>query len=288
MKWASTFKYLPIEYGENIAYAENLTQNVSFDNNIEGNQIRIRFTNRYGKNVLHIKKATIGKQQADYITDRTIVTLQGQQEIKLSPRQEAMSDEVSFPAKAGDRLVVSLYVEGHQDMDTICCYWADGGAEVACYQGDATEVDSAEKAGFTITAPYIRDDANVHMMRMFIGFDAVQVLTQDETKVIAAYGDSITHMSFYTNALHRRLCEEETGKVCMINSGIGGNRLLDDPTVVDGKPLVFFGKAGVDRFEKDVFELDEVDAVLRELAAEGKLKALAEKYGIEQDAIMLK
>ena len=102
------------------------------------------------------------------------------------------------------------------------------------------------------------------MMKIFTGFDAVQGFVDDETKVVAAFGDSITHMSFYTNALQKRLYEEAFGRTTFINSGIGGNRLLSDATTVQeiGKQLVFFGEAGVKRFERDVFELDEIDAIL--------------------------
>ncbi|MBQ7615605.1 MAG: hypothetical protein IJU77_11215 [Butyrivibrio sp.] len=264
MKWISSFKYLPIGYGENIAYAENLTQRVSFENNVDGDRIRVRFTNRFGKNELRIKSATIGKDKAPFFVDIKELTVGGEKEITLAPGQEVMSDEIVYESWAGDRLVVSLFFADRQDIDSICCFWADGGAKVAAFMGDATNDVTADKKSFEILADFIRDDPNAYMMKMFTGFDTVQVLSDDDTKVVAAFGDSITHMSFYTNALQKRLYQNAFGRVCMINSGIGGNRLLADATFVKeaGKRLVFFGEAGVSRFERDVFELDEVDTVL--------------------------
>ena len=264
MKWVSTFKYLPIEYGENIAYTEDLTQRVTFENNVDGDRVRIRFTNRFGKNTLRIKKATIGKLKNGALTNVKGITLNGREEIVLSPGQEIFSDEIGFEVWAGEKLTVSMYFKDRQDIDTVCCFWSDCCTKVICFKGDATSQNDNQEAQFCITAEHMINDPNRHMMRMFAGFDAVQVLADEDTKVIAAFGDSITHMSFYTSQLQKRLYDEYLGRVCLINCGIGGNRLLEDATYVKeaGKQLVFFGKAGVSRFERDVFELDEVDVVL--------------------------
>ncbi|WP_026665411.1 GDSL-type esterase/lipase family protein [Butyrivibrio sp. FC2001] len=266
MKWLSTFKYLKIGYGENIALADNLTQRVSFDNNVDADRVRVRFTNRYSKNELRIAKATITKEGASKISS---ITLDGKEEIKLGPDEVVFSDEVDYKISAGDRLVISIYYKDRQEMDSICCFWSDGGAEVNYYEGDVTEADEnslgASKGTLPeITSDILRDDANIGMMKIFSGFDIVQALADDDTKVIAAFGDSITHMSFYTNALQKRLYKAYPGKLSLINCGIGGNRLVDDATYVKaaGKQLVLFGKAGVDRFEEDVFGIDEVDTVL--------------------------
>lgn len=291
MKWVSTFKYMKIGYGENIALAENLTQRVSFDNNLNADRLRIRFTNRYGRNELRIAKATISKeyteQKAGELAFHEVkeISLKGKKEIFLAQGEECFSDEIEFGIKAGDRLVISLYYRDKQYFDSICCFWADGGATVDYYDGDKTdgiytgiesdndyrsdslaysEIQNSKGSLPEITSDILRDDANIGIMKMFSGFDAVQALTDDETRVIAAFGDSITHMSFYTNPLQKRLYEAYPGKLSFINCGIGGNRLIDDATYVKaaGKQLVLFGKAGTSRFEEDVFALDEVDTVL--------------------------
>ncbi|WP_408071537.1 GDSL-type esterase/lipase family protein [Butyrivibrio sp. JL13D10] len=265
MKWVSTFKYQKIGYGENIAVAENITQRVSFYNNVDASKLRIRFTNRYSNNVLKIAKATITKVGAAVSEN---VTVRNLNEILLQPGEEAFSDVIDFEISAGDRLVVSIYYRERQNMDSICCFWADGGAEVSYYDGDMTgltESDQSVSKGTLpeITSDILRDDANIGMMKIFSGFDAVQVLAEDDVKVIAGFGDSITHMSFYTNALQKRLYEAYPGRLSFINCGIGGNRLLNDATFVKaaGKELVLFGKAGIKRFEEDVFELDEVSSI---------------------------
>ncbi len=267
MKWVSTFKYLKIGYGEDIAQADDITQRVSFDNNVNADKVRIRFSNRYSRNELRIEKATIGK--ADSSSDISVITLDGSQTISLAPGKERFSDEIDYRISAGDRITINIYYKDRQCMDSICCFWADGGTEVDYFDGDMTEPD-AQNTGVAkgslpeITSQVLKEDVNIGMMRMFSGFDVVQAYTGDDTEVIAAFGDSITHMSFYTNALQKRLYEAYPGKVSLINCGIGGNRLVDDATFAKtlGKRLVLFGNSGVSRFDEDVFELDQVHAVM--------------------------
>ena len=74
MKWVSIFKYLSSEYGENIAFALDQTQRVSFVSNVDGDRVRIRFTNRYGRNELRIDGATIGKEKSPYLSDIEQIT----------------------------------------------------------------------------------------------------------------------------------------------------------------------------------------------------------------------
>ena len=256
MKWVSTFKYLRINYVEDIASIEDADQKVTFFNNISGSSVRIRFTNKYAKRNLVIDSAYIGVIRDGKDIGKVALKVQGNTEINLEPGQEIFSDEASLGVSAGDKLYVLLHFGKEQVYESICCFWASDGAKVTL-ERDGKELSR------NIISEFMINDPNIHMQSMFIGFDAVQVLTYDETKTIAAFGDSITHMSFYTNALTKRLYNEYFEKVSIINCGIGGNRLINDATFVKaaGKELLLFGEAGVKRFEKDVFEIDDVDAV---------------------------
>ncbi|MDE6950323.1 MAG: hypothetical protein K2P64_05320, partial [Lachnospiraceae bacterium] len=60
MKWVSAFKYLSINYGEPVATVKDRTQRVSFDNNLKGDRIRLRFCNRYAKIPLRLDHVTVG------------------------------------------------------------------------------------------------------------------------------------------------------------------------------------------------------------------------------------
>ena len=232
MKWTSSFKYLPINYGMTLATLSDKTQRVLFENNLNGNKVRILFSNKYAKETLNLKKVTIGIENEGTVERIREVTLRGSKEIVLPAGAEVYSDEVEVTVKAGDRIAVNIYIDQQQKIQNLCGYWAEGGSEVRCnIEGDDTRGNAFS--------------------------------TEDDVKVITAFGDSITAMAFFTNALQKRLYKKYPGQVTLLNAGIGGNRLLHDATWIPDAPAEggLFGEAGVRRFEKDVFGTDKIDSI---------------------------
>ena len=137
-------------------------------------------------------------------------------------------------------------------------------ARVSFGDGDCTDGRSfVPSLPEGISSPFLAD-VTPETMGMVYGFDAVQVLTRDEVKVTAAFGDSITNMGIIPDHIARRLYEAAPGGAALINCGISGNRLCADATFIKaaGMRIGAFGPAGVDRFERDVFDIDAVDAVV--------------------------
>lgn len=223
MKWTSSFKYLPINYGMTLATLSDKTQRVLFENNLNGNKVRILFSNKYAKKTLNLKKVTIGIENEGTVERIREVTLRGSKEIVL-------------PA----------------------------GAEVRCnIEGDDTRGNAFSSTSMEEIYEFVKEDPSPVKGQFFFGFSAVQVWTEDDVKVITAFGDSITAMAFFTNALQKRLYKKYPGQVTLLNAGIGGNRLLHDATWIPDAPAEggLFGEAGVRRFEKDVFGTDKVDSI---------------------------
>lgn len=260
MKWVSAFKYLSLNYGERVATVKDRTQRVSFDNNLNGGRVRLRFSNRYAKIPLRLDRVTVGEADGS----AAAVTLGGDRVITLEPGQEIFSDEIDFAVRAGERLTVNIYIGEEQNIESICGLWAKTNALVSFGTGDRTGGEDFEEAELDNILPVLKDDVLPDKMMYFFGFDALQVYTDDGVKVVAAFGDSITHMSYVTNALGKRLYRAFPGRVTLINSGIGGNRLMHDGVYAEETPCPAsaFGAAGVKRFERDVFGIDKVDSVL--------------------------
>lgn len=263
MKWVSTFKYLPINYNTKLAEIENQTQRLIFDNNLNGDIIRIRLSNKYSHKNLCLEKITISKVKGSILENTTSITKNGQTIVNLLPNEECWSDEIKFKINSGDKLAVSIYIKDKQEIASACVLWSKTGAVISnSVNGDFTNKSEFEQVDMQDIYKVVKDDVNKGMM--FYGFTTIQVLTDDNVKTIAAFGDSITHMSYFTNALYKRLCSEFPAKVSLINCGIGGNRVLHDATYA--KDIVgngsLFGEAGIKRFENDIFEYDNVDTIL--------------------------
>ena len=264
MKWTSSFKYLPINYGMTLATLSDKTQRVLFENNLNGNKVRILFSNKYAKETLNLKKVTIGIENEGTVERIREVTLRGSKEIVLPAGAEVYSDEVEVTVKAGDRIAVNIYIDQQQKIQNLCGYWAEGGSEVRCnIEGDDTRGNAFSSTSMEEIYEFVKEDPSPVKGQFFFGFSAVQVWTEDDVKVITAFGDSITAMAFFTNALQKRLYKKYPGQVTLLNAGIGGNRLLHDATWIPDAPAEggLFGEAGERRFEKDVFGTDKVDII---------------------------
>lgn len=265
MRWASTFKYLPIEYGMALAVMKNRSQRVLFDINLNGNAVRILLSNKMGRQPLTITRMTIGTVEGSTVKNPVEVTLNGKTELCIAPGTELFSDKIPLAVHAGDRLAVTAYIGEQQSVESVCGYWAKNGAIVTLNQsGDATDGSAFADVPAAEIYRFVAEDPSPNKGMFFYGFSAVQVYTADDVQVIAAFGDSITHMSYVTNELARRLYAAYPGKATLINCGIGGNRLVHDATYIKDAPAEgrLFGPAGVKRFEHDVYSIDSVDTVL--------------------------
>ena len=265
MKWVSSFSYLPINYGVQLAQVEDQTQQILFNNNLNGDKLRICFSNRHSSSALHFQYVTVGIVKEKRIDRIQTVTLDGNKEITLTPGQEIWSDVVDLVVQAGDRLAVTSYVDERQSIESVCAFWSTVGPLVRLSRsGNFTDGSPFEEVPSTEIYPVIAEDANPIKAHFFYGISGLQVLTGDDVKTVVMFGDSITHMSYVSNALSKRLYEAYPGKVSVLNRGIGGNRVLHDATKVDFLPAQgrCFGPAGIKRFEQDTFGQDHADVVL--------------------------
>lgn len=101
--------------------------------------------------------------------------------------------------------------------------------------------------------PGLRLDANLCVAQA--GLWTVSVRTEDSPLIVGLFGDSITQMSDYSDALQELILEEIPGKMSVLNGGIGGNRLLFDAASVPEMPGggKMYGDAGKSRMIRDLY-----------------------------------
>jgi len=230
---------------------------------IWGKQARVRFTNVYGVKPVTIDGAYAALQLGSAAlvagTSRP-VTFDGKPSITIEPGKDAWSDAVALPfvkdAKAltGRKLALSFHVAGESGPMT----WHAKALQTSYVTapGAGAKGQQEDEASF----PY--STASWYFV------DAIDMMAPSDTKVIVAFGDSITDGTASTmngddrwpNVLSRRLHAAGVRAV-VLNAGIGGNQVVGPAEYSAQKPYAGGPSAG-SRIERDVIGLSGVTALI--------------------------
>lgn len=205
-----------------------------------GERLRVRLSNRYGREPLVVGAARIAVRKADdEIVPETDTGLRfsGGAEVRIPAGGEVVSDPVEMAATAGTELALSLYLPdetglatySHMPMET--AFVADGDLASAPGLPDAERVE----ARFYVTG--------------------VDVLAPEGTAIAVAFGDSWFEGVGTTPDAHRRSVDFLNARLdrgWAVNQGISGNRLLTDEV----------GEHALARFDRDVLAVPGVTHVL--------------------------
>lgn len=220
---------------------------------IAGNSVRVRLTNEYGTVPLvigeaHVARAAEGPTgtETDPATDR-VLRFGGRTGVTLAPGEQRWSDPVALHTPAAADLVVSLYLPQRTRAATV-----HSGAFQHTYiaPGNVTGKPDLEATA----AP-----------TSWFFLSRVSVTGTARASSVVTFGDSITDGAIteldanhrWPDLLAERLrTSPDTARVGVLNTGIGGNRLLRDPNPPAGNPAeayaAYFGEAGLKRFDRDV------------------------------------
>ncbi len=210
---------------------------------VNGNRLRIRFSNLYGK------KDTVIDSAAVFVNGkRCAVTMENRMSITIPKGTQKYSDPLPVPVSAGAEITFAMYWNE---------YIIDGNAieeEADLYTGNRTQKE------MTFTVPHRRlINRLLGAYTIIPAIDLIEIETEETVKNIVAFGDSITAMSRWTKPLQKRLEETYGGRYILLNSGISGNCLLYK---TEGITSDLFGEPGIIRFDRDVLSLDNVHAVI--------------------------
>lgn len=125
--------------------------------------------------------------------------------------------------------------------------------EAVAYPGDHT----ADEA-----LPEVKKESYKQQYNLYdavVSLDRVEVESEECSKLIVAFGDSITAMNRWVKPLQKRLFARFGGGYTLLNAGIGGNCLLYQ---VPGFMGSSYGEKGVARFERDVLSFDDLHTVI--------------------------
>ncbi|MEV6026339.1 SGNH/GDSL hydrolase family protein [Streptomyces sp. NPDC052036] len=219
---------------------DNQTIRMVVHSSVAGSGVRITLSNRYSPAPLDVSAVDMAVQasggEATRGTTRN-VAFGGSRHVTIPAGAEAVSDVVPISVSAGENLLVSLYVPGTTGMST---WHSDAFDTTYVASGNHAGDDSAAAFGTTTTSWYY-----------LAGLDVVSPTARG---TVVAFGDSITdgyHSSTGTytrwpDFLGRRLgAVPGPQKLSVVDSGIGGNRVLTDV------PNLWQGVSALKRFGHD-------------------------------------
>jgi lysophospholipase L1-like esterase len=257
-KWVDAWavSYLPTTVNgtpQAVPTFHNQTLRLNMFIKLGGAALRVKLTNRFSTQPLAIGGAHVALRRAaasgpDIVAETDhVLTFNGAGTLKLEAGKEIWSDPVDLAVKQHQDLAVSLFLpesttpEAFHPTGLKTQYVAAGD-----HCGDATL--PAAGAGSRTTMYFFVSD--------------VQVLAPAKSRVIVALGDSITDGAAAANdinaawpdVLSKRLPALQDGTpVCVINMGIGSNRLATADAA---------GPAGLRRLEEDVLSRPNVSHMI--------------------------
>ena len=263
-KWIPAWRCVPIDYHYEVGTFENITQNCLMINNLRGKQIRIRFNNLYNDSAMVVEHAAVSLRNrvSGRCSARQAVTLNGKETIRLCENSQPWSDPLALEITPEDDLLISMYFRQKTVLRCVCVTSAALSWQSTHLTGNFYETDAL---GYTIKsqlAPALAADP--YPNQFAAGICQVDVLTDDHVQLIGMFGDSVTHMSYFSDPLLMELYRRFPGKYAVINGGISGNRIQKSHP----RPLNFpgeghqFGIAGKDRFLRDLYDGAAPDLVL--------------------------
>jgi lysophospholipase L1-like esterase len=230
-----------------------------------GTAARIRLSNVFGSKPVAFDDVFVGLQQSGSAliagTNRAL-TFNGKKSVTVQPGGSVMSDAVVLgsvkspndPLLAGHKLAVSFHVVGESGPMT----W-HGKALTTSY---VSPPHSGSKGGGDGESPFPFSTTSWYFL------DEIDMQVVQPTKVVVAFGDSITDGTASTingddrwpDVLSRRLHAANGNRIAIVNQGIGGNQVIG-PDDYASKPIPG-GPSALSRLERDIVSLPGVKTVI--------------------------
>ncbi len=246
--------------------ARNQTFRLVVRPDIWGRQARLRFSNAFGTKPLSLDGVYVGLVLAGPALvkgSNRPVAFGGKPDVTIAPGASTWSDPVDLSfvrdpeagELAGRKLAVSFHVAGESGPMT----WH----AKALTTSFVTAPDAGAKGA-------LEDEAGFpYATASWFFLDAVDMMMPADTRVVVAFGDSITDGTASTmngddrwpDVLSRRLHRAFGNKIAVVNAGIGGNQVAGPAEYSAAKPFAG-GPSAAARLERDVLSLSGVSALI--------------------------
>lgn len=231
-----------------------------------GEQTRIRLSNALGTQPVTFSDVYVGLQlgSAELVRGTNkAVTFSGNQAVTVQPGDSVWSDSVTLPfvnannhdLLDGRKLAVSFHIPEASGPMT--------------WHAKALQTSYVTLPGSGVQTHDERETNFPYSTASWFFLDAVDMRAPADTKVVVAFGDSISDGTFSTmngddrwpDVLARRLRHQYGNKVVVLNAGIGGNQIAGPAEYSPIKPFAG-GPSSSMRLERDVMQLSGVTSMI--------------------------
>lgn len=249
-QWITTWAASPQKvWNKDFVFPTNIPDQISNQTikqisqiSLGGEAVRLVFTNQYGDQPLYIDKTTVGLVKGQSLKSKSAypVYFSGKLKAQILPGKQLISDPIQLPVPDHALLMVNTFIEKPTTFKTF--HW------------------DAKQTSWLVTGNQIANlntptNAKTTTARLLLS--AVEVKPKRKAHVVAVIGDSITDGATatldantrWTDFLAKRLSPHQ---VAVINSGISGNRLLNDG----------MGDSALERLKKEVFQYSGVKTLI--------------------------
>jgi lysophospholipase L1-like esterase len=214
---------------------------------VGGTEVRVHFSNAFGRRPLRIGRASIGAVgSGSQLAAETRLSFGGLPSVVIAPGGQAVSDPIRFTVRPLERLAVSIFLPDPTGPPT--------------FHSVARQMNFVANGDRVLTR---RTDTFGNRTGSWYFVDGVDVRDPHRgAATIVTFGDSITDgvgsvvdaNARWPNDLARRLDARSGARLAVVDEGIGGNRVLTDSR--------YYGTDALDRFRSDVLQLAGVRAVI--------------------------
>ncbi|MCU4525056.1 SGNH/GDSL hydrolase family protein [Acinetobacter pittii] len=249
-QWVTTWAASPQKvWNKDFVFPTNIPDQISNQTikqisqiSLGGEAVRLVFTNQYGDQPLYIDKTTVGLVKGQSLKSKSAypVYFSGKLKAQILPGKQLMSDPIQLPVPDHAQLMVNTFIQKPTTFKTF--HW-DAKQTSWLITGNQTANLNTPSSAKTTTARLL--------------LSAVEVKPKRKAHVVAVIGDSITDGATatldantrWTDFLAKRLSPHQ---VAVINSGISGNRLLNDG----------MGDSALKRLNSEVFQYSGVKTLI--------------------------
>lgn len=212
-------------------YAKDITLRYALKMSIRGSAVRLRFDNYFGSEPAQLTRVTVCTAGAEATVP---VTFSGSASGAIPAGGSLVSDALKMEIVPGMNLVVNIYLgEFTQMINGVGCSGPLSGGLFA--MGDLTD--------HTVFSPLEGKEIGIYYF-----LTEADVLSDENTHALVAFGDSITSQS-WPDHLVNRLLEAGRDDLSIIRRGISGSRVLREYSHLQHR---HYGPGGMARFEREV------------------------------------